>query len=154
MTRNIWIHILAAAALGATCSCSRVDHPPTAPVRGRVLMGGRPLAGVTVMFLGDSAPRPSVGATDADGRFTLTTYDRGDGAVLGHNVVTIAPLVAPPPETAGRVPDPEAYFRVLKRSGKEPATNDRVPARYADMRKSGLEVVVKPGRNEPTIELK
>jgi hypothetical protein len=68
-----------------------------APVSGRVLLDGQPLAYATVQFVpaGGAAgqePLPSsVGTTDQDGRYELTLNDASNtkGAVVGKHMVII-----------------------------------------------------------------
>lgn len=79
-----------------------------------------------------------VGRTDAEGRFTLSSYGPGDGAVLGKHVVTVQvmPLDAIPgleAQTAGVTP---------------------IPKKYTDPSTSPLTAEVKPGEdNEIKLEL-
>ena len=65
------------------------NGPELAPVTGRVTLDGRPLASADVEFQPDNMQPPSVGHTDADGRFELL-YKRGvAGARLGQHTVRI-----------------------------------------------------------------
>lgn len=62
-------------------------------VTGSVLVNGRPLERVIVMFnhqdksVKGNASRP-IAATDADGRFSLSTSGTADGAVAGEYIIT------------------------------------------------------------------
>ena len=66
-----------------------------APVRGKVLLNNQPLPNGGIMFApiaqGESANagRIAVGRFQEDGSYILTTYDDGDGAVVGEHWVTI-----------------------------------------------------------------
>lgn len=60
----------------------------TIVVTGVVTRNSEPLADADVSFIPESG-RPGYGRTDASGRFTLTTFDEGDGAVPGKHTVTI-----------------------------------------------------------------
>jgi hypothetical protein len=125
-----------------------------APVHGRILLDGKPLGGAMVTFICPNAPRFSSGTTDSEGKFNLTTFTPNDGALIGENTVTVSVATKPPPETAGNKPDPEAYFRALHREqGRASALASPLPLRYADARTSGLAWTVKPGDNQPTLEL-
>ncbi|HEY2786676.1 MAG TPA: hypothetical protein VGJ05_17060, partial [Fimbriiglobus sp.] len=77
------------ALVGAGCS----RGPTLAPVSGTVTLNGKPLANVQVEFWPEgSAPR-SVGMTDQQGRFTLTTDGEGKpGAVVGSHKVVLHDL--------------------------------------------------------------
>ena len=80
---------LASVAL-ATCAtivgCS--EEIERIPVRGRVLIDGRPLKYGYVTVTPQGA-RPAMGQLDQDGRFDLTTYKPGDGTVLGTHPITV-----------------------------------------------------------------
>lgn len=80
--------ILAAALLLAPAGCGP-RRPPTVAVAGRVVRGGSPVAGAAVTFAPLAGGRPATGVTDAEGRFRLTTFRAGDGAVLGEHVATV-----------------------------------------------------------------
>ena len=89
--RNPW-HTTAAlgllviiATLLAGCDDGR---PERAPVSGIVTYQGKPVEGARVTFYCPGA-RPASASTDADGRFTLWTYDPADGAVAGTHAVTV-----------------------------------------------------------------
>jgi hypothetical protein len=126
-----------------------------APVHGQVLLDGKPLGGAMVTFICPNAPRFSSGTTDSEGKFTLTTFTPNDGAFFGENAITVATATKPPPETAGNKPNPEAYFRALRREqGRASAPMSPLPLRYADARTSGLAWTVKAGVNQPALELR
>jgi hypothetical protein len=78
------------------------DKPPEKvkvyPVKGTIMVGGKPAEGVKVFFVPTSAPTmPQVpqnpyGVTKADGTFELTTFGGNDGAGEGgYQVVLIWP---------------------------------------------------------------
>jgi len=74
---------LAAFVLG--CGDGR---PQRLPVSGRVLIDGKPVEHGFVRVI-PANDRPASGALGPDGRFTLTTFDPGDGCVAGKHPVTI-----------------------------------------------------------------
>lgn len=90
--------VVCCLALGA--GCGRAGSAPTVPAAGRLVCGGRPLAGIDLV-LTPEAGRRGFATTDANGRFTVTTFVRGDGAVPGRHVVTLWPNAA----AAGPVED-------------------------------------------------
>ena len=63
----------------------------TVPVSGTVTYKGKPLTKGTVVFEPD-AGRPAHGAIQSDGRYTLSTFKEGDGAVEGAHRVSISGL--------------------------------------------------------------
>lgn len=102
--------------------------PDLAPVKGRVTFDGRPLADADIEFQPDNMLPPSVGHTDADGRYELL-YKRGvAGARVGQHTVrvTASPSVAKNPPN--------------------------IPPRYN--RQSELRQEVKPGDNSLDFDLK
>jgi hypothetical protein len=98
-------------------SCGKAGRKPVYPVRGQVMVGGRPAPQAFVVFhpVGDDDPQATrpYGHAGTDGSFTLTTYDPGDGAPAGDYVVTIvwpgpaAPNQDPPDRLKGRFLDPK-----------------------------------------------
>lgn len=81
--------ILVVAAFG--CGDGR---PSMVKVTGTVTLNGKPLEGAAVAFQPIADPkasyrRPSNGATGADGKFTLTTYEKDDGLPPGKYKVAI-----------------------------------------------------------------
>src|SRR5262245_52833652 len=75
------------------CAKKNGRRLPVYPVKGQVLVGGKPAKGVFVYLWpasigeGLDAYCPN-GQTDDDGNFTLSTYDQNDGAPAGEYKVT------------------------------------------------------------------
>jgi hypothetical protein len=90
--------VIVSAALAAV-GCGKANGPVEVHlVKGQVVYDGKPAAGVQVFFVPMSAPTvPRIpanphGVTGADGAFTLTTYQPGDGAADGgYQVVLLWP---------------------------------------------------------------
>jgi hypothetical protein len=105
-------------------------RPTRVPIAGTVLVDGKPLTVGDVKFVPQGA-RPSSGKIDASGRFRLTCYDGGDGAVLGKHRVQVS---------ASEIKGEDVRWHA--------------PIKYANFRTSGITFEV----NEPTesmvIELK
>lgn len=81
-------------ALGVVAGCGSTNKP-LARVTGTVSHRGQGIPGAAVMFAplaSESAVpgKPAIGITDAEGKFRLTTYAPGDGAVIGQHRVQIA----------------------------------------------------------------
>jgi hypothetical protein len=126
------VRLLAACCSLACEACStkpEASQKPTFPVKGQVLAEGRPASGVLVVFhlLDATGPQPlrAYARTDADGTFTLSTYQPHDGAPAGRYAVT----VVSPDDNEGR---------------------HWLPPRYALPDTSGLRVEIKPGTNQLT----
>jgi hypothetical protein len=123
-------------ALGLVAGCGAAGRVPVFPVQGQVLFNGKPAAGAQVVFhpagkTGSDALRPTA-QVDADGKFTLTTFTSGDGAPAGEYEVTVEQWVS---------------------KNDDPAVNV-LPARYRQVRTSGLRVTIAANENQvPTIKL-
>lgn len=70
------------------CGCQD-GRPERAQVKGRVLIDGKPLAHGYVRFV-PADGRASHGQLDASGHFTLTCFEKEDGAVLGAHRVEVS----------------------------------------------------------------
>ncbi|MFM8890537.1 MAG: hypothetical protein ACKOTB_02745 [Planctomycetia bacterium] len=137
-TSLVAIGLVAAAFLSA--GCSKVEGPLLMPVSGKLLVDGKPIQGITVMFLpdkskGTSGPA-SVGVTDAEGAFSLAAAGNRKGAVVGHHRVTASCPFNP---AGGSSADGQA----------QAATACSLPAAYGDPGRSPLtvEVVSDAARN-------
>lgn len=121
------------------------ERLPTYDVKGRVLVGSSPAAGATVILhpQGEATElqrqRP-IGQTDAQGFFTLTTYDGGDGVPAGEYRVSI---IWP----HNRLPIPQADKAAADERRRRSA-GDRLKGRYLDPSQSGLIAVIKKGQAE------
>ncbi len=126
--------------LGAGCSSS--DDPKTAAVSGKVTRGGQPVSGGSVIFSPRASAdkkgppgKPAAAEVGADGAFTLTTYAKYDGAVIGKHLVTYTP----------------APIEVDEKQHKEDSKPPVSP--FAGLIPSKTEVEVKAGPNTVDIEL-
>lgn len=131
--------LMLAALLLAAPGCGKdKDTPETASVTGSVTYKGKPVTEGTVQFHPQGMKgNPASGELGPNGRFTLTTYGKDDGAVIGHHIVTVQVI----PE--GALPGQEFP------AGKYP-----IPKRYENPTTSDLVVEVKPGSNNFDLELK
>ena len=150
--------ILIGIAVASTSGCGGGKvRPPMAKVHGRVEYNGKPVAGATVNFIMEGAPRVGVGRTDSDGNYELTTYDMGDGAIIGPHKVTIKKIVKNPlgKETKDMTPDD---LTQLAAQGKVEEMlvqpKGAIPSIYSDVSTTPLQFTVDPGDNEKDIELK
>jgi len=100
--RRVGLTALAVACL-LTASCK--PQIKLVPAGGTFTIGGKPAGNITLQFMPEYAkPDAASGAkgagggptsyatTDAEGRFTLRTYDNRDGAVPGPHLVTAVDL--------------------------------------------------------------
>jgi len=95
--------VLFCAALLSGCSGGLKEFP-VAEVSGVVLCEGKPVPFAKVQFNPKAAEgtksaivgKPGFAFADKDGKFVLSTYGDGDGAVIGKHVVTAVPDPAHP----------------------------------------------------------
>jgi len=123
------------------------NRPVTYPSAGTLTLDGKPVEGATVSFTPASGPG-AVGVTDVQGRFDLTTFARGDGAVAGEHVVTITRFDSPKPAggDGGEYVPPTAPL---------PSPKSTFPKRFADAATSGLKVTIEPkGGNVVPLDLR
>ena len=125
----------AAAILGASLCAGCGDSGPTlAPVTGKVLLDGQPLATGHVVTQ-PTAGRGAMGPIQADGSFTLSS-GREPGALIGRHRVAVV-----------------AYEGTDSMSPEATQGKLLVPERYVAADTSGLTMDVVDGENTPTIEL-
>jgi hypothetical protein len=112
----------------AACSAKPPDRPPVYPVRGELLVGGKPAVGAVVSFhpVGNPAPdavKPQA-TVEADGTFRPNSFDLNDGVPAGDYALTV-------------------YWP----GGKGPIGPDRLKGRYSNPARPVLKVTVKAGDN-------
>ena len=117
------------ALLLVLSGCS--GRPQRVPVSGKVLLDGKPVTGGTIRVV-PRDNRRAEGRIDAQGRFTLTTFDESDGCVKGTHAV----------EVLGAEKLPNGQVRWL------------VPLKYQQISTSGLTVDITGPTDRLLIELK
>ena len=152
---QLWGHSLARLLCLLAMGCSSADDrrtkagPPVHPVKGRVVLDGKPLTAAMVNFYEPTSARTAYGKTDDHGEFVLTTFKRDDGAVAGTHQVKVMKyevvLRAKPGVDASRSavvpPAPETHWQI--------------PEAYGDYGRSGLSAEVRQDqKNELIIELR
>lgn len=127
---------------------------PTVPVTGTVTLGGAPVAEAVVSFSPKTdGARAAFGQTDASGRFTLTTVQTGDGAMVGSYAVTVSKTTAPA-STGGTASnyDPDSLESVEaayaegfpgNKQVEDSEPKDLLPVKYKDPTTSQLDAEVK-----------
>lgn len=135
--RSLIASLSCLALLAAFSMTSSGCGNPKYPVTGRVLFkDGKPLPPGGMIYFSPVDPSNHTGARaylEEDGTFTLSTDAEGDGSLLGKFKVSIKP----PPQGRGE-DDPRANVNIID-------------PKYYSFDKSGIEVEVKPGKNEFSI---
>lgn len=134
-----------AMIVGCAGPAANPNRPATVQVSGTVTYEGQPVEGATVAFLPKTPSDPGAsGRTDASGKFTLTAFEPGDGAVPGSYLVTVVKT------------EIEGGDVVQEDSTVAPPTpKSLIPEKYNNPQGSGLTADVKEGEaNEFTFELK
>ena len=143
MIRNGCVGLLVAVLLGVF-GCNR--GPQMAPVTGVVLLNGQPVDGAAVLFTPEAGGRPADGVTDKEGKFTLQTFEPGDGAVVGKHKVAIVGM---------RQTGVQATSDGLSGEVNESKVREVwfVPKTYSSPDTSGIEIEVKRGMEPVKLEL-
>jgi len=110
----------------------------TYPAQGRITINGKPPEGAVVELHSRGEEKPDVrnsrpwGIVQSDGTYSLSTYEKSDGAPPGEYAVTIRW----PPDVS------------------QPSFADRLGGAYSTTRKSKWSVTIEEGENElPPIEI-
>jgi len=147
---------LACCALAVGCGGGGTTHPDTVPVTGTVQLNGQAVEGAAVSFVGAGSSRPATGTTDAQGKFTLTSFETNDGAPPGEYTITVTKYADA--GGTGTAPDevdttkPDAMYGDGGTDAEEPA--NELPAKYATTETSPLKETVAAGKdNNFTLEL-
>jgi hypothetical protein len=104
-----------------------------APVKGKVLLDGRPLATGNVGTI-PAAGRGAHGDIQADGTFELYTYAKRDGALIGKHKVGVV-----------------AYDSTGPKGPESPYGKLLVPQRYTNPESSGFTIDVQSGGNDNVV---
>ncbi|MEZ6125876.1 MAG: carboxypeptidase-like regulatory domain-containing protein [Planctomycetaceae bacterium] len=144
--------VLFCTFLAASAGCSGPDRPPIAAASGTVTLDGVPVEGATISFVPADGGRPGSGFTDAQGRYTITTFETNDGAKVGEHQVAVIKISGDGAFMPGgadgspqsdemslsEIPAPDS-----ESSGKKaPKIDYLVPQKYGSAVTSGLRVTV------------
>jgi hypothetical protein len=138
-TLNYLDLVLVGAMLLLPCGCRGERKEGLAPVKGQITYGGQPVPAGQVFFYPADGGRRSSGTID-QGKYVLTSYKPGDGALIGKHKVVIdgTEIPAPPPDIDAPGETTVAVFKPPKRI---------VPEEYYDQAKTPLEAEVKDEDN-------
>ena len=146
-------HLLSlTAGLGLVCSLVGCSYDPNLPklgkVHGKVTYKGKPLDGGRIVFTpatgkGGETGQNASGEIDSSGSYEMTTFNTGDGAIIGQHIVTVVTL------EKGELPKPDANSHI-----KYELPKSVTPSKYATADKSPLRCTVVPEGSTFDIELK
>lgn len=102
-----WAHLSVLVLLLGTVGCGSGGEHGVAKAGGTVTLDGNPVPELVVSFTpqstgGGNPGKSATGRTDAQGKFTLSTYEMGDGAVIGKHQVMVS-LDGPDPTPPGQL---------------------------------------------------
>jgi hypothetical protein len=156
MRRMVFGHSLLLVASAATLlGCGGdASKPQLGRVSGKVTYKGQPVTKGVVSFVPRGGPgvqtgQGATGEISSDGSYTLTTFENGDGAVLGEHTVLVISREEDPAIKGHGMPIPDAKGQMNIKPPKY-----LVPETYATATKSPLRFTVKEGSNTHDIELK
>lgn len=132
-------------------------RPDLTPVSGTVLYNGKPIAGATVTFWHEKAPRPASGITDAEGKYSLMMFEPGDGAMDGENTITVSKAGAKAATTmspAEMAKDGALNMaKMSQQSLTEAPVKPEIPEKYASKSTSTLKENVSTSNNVIPLQL-
>ncbi len=130
-------------------------RPKTVSATGTVMVDGKPVAGLVVMFVpkDEKVGRAASGRTDESGAFQLTTNRMNDGAVTGDYKVLVKDINDNSAAAANAtVPKPnDPNYKDLQRSfqkGGATAQGGRVATEFGDVAKTTLNATVTPSADK------
>jgi hypothetical protein len=171
--------LLVLLGIGLLLGCGP-SNPPTYKVFGVVSLDGKPVPGATITFIPEigTDAQPAVGTSDHEGKYSLTTFVSGDGAMKGMYTVTVMKVETEPgqsPYDAYKQPESQTSSSASNQSLEEmyasyassytgppadagkvrqPASKDLLPVRYKSKESSGLRFPVSDsGQNKIDLEL-
>lgn len=152
-----------AIILFGACGCGGggAGRPDLVPVTGTVMYNGKPIAGASVSFWKEGAPRPAAGITDSDGKFSLSMFDPNDGAMVGENVITVSKAAAVAPtssdDMSAMLNDPTKRTMMMEKQNDKNKTKEdvkpEVPVKYGDRKTTPLKETVAASGNEFLLQL-
>ncbi len=150
--------LLGLSVLAAGCGKGKTgERPKTFPVSGTVTMKGQPVPDAQVVFQAQGKTPSATGFTEANGKYTLMTFEANDGALPGQYAVAIFKYDQPAAAASGGSGSAETSMGGMPTDYVPPGMaapaqaagpKNLLPAKYADAQSSGLTATVKEGTNE------
>lgn len=128
MRNQLWVGVIGGALL-AGCGGGGANEFDTVNVSGTVYLDDQPHGPATLTLFPSEPMHPSVsGDVAADGTFTLTTYDIGDGAPPGDYAVELSGAAA----TGDASTDPAAMMAAMSGGGSAESVSITIPEGGSD----------------------
>ena len=163
MARLKWRYLVCVVALALFVGCAQQssDRPKTVKVTGTVTLDETAVDGATGTFHPDAGGTAAVGKTDASGRFSLTTFESGDGAQPGSYKISVRKTAGQEAGGASGPPSEEELKQRAQQAMKAAMegrptqqSENLLPQKYASPATSALSEVVKDGqKNDFEIQL-
>ncbi|MCA9190838.1 MAG: Ig-like domain-containing protein [Planctomycetales bacterium] len=137
------------------CESTPEGRHPVAKTDVYVTLKGEPVEGANITFYAlDKGNIPGFGLTDANGKATITTYDPGDGAIVGSNSAIVTKMKLDSKAQTGEVADQDSPdYDPLEPPSVAPPKN-LLPKKYSLITTSGLKAeITKQALNEIRFEL-
>lgn len=139
------------------CSGDDGDRVEVYPASGKVTFNGKPVADASVSFSPKEGQPVAYATTNADGEFTLTTYETGDGAAAGSYTVLVTKTESEPAPAGGHGASGghSASSPVRGHGPGGEQIKSEIPLKYSRGNESDLTATVTPdGENKFTLDLK
>ncbi|MFK7738375.1 MAG: carboxypeptidase-like regulatory domain-containing protein [Pirellulaceae bacterium] len=136
---------LGLALIGLSGCSDGPTNPPTFQVTGKVTYKNKPVEGATVVLVAqEKGGKGAVGNTDAEGNYSVGTFEKADGAVVGGYRVKVFKydMVAEPPADGDDVMSEEEEEENYGGVEDEEESKNLLPLKYEDAFKSGFSVEV------------
>jgi len=127
------------------CAGCGSGRPKTVPVTGVVTLDGTAVEGAAVKLSPKAGGRPASGTTDKEGKFTLMTFEKGDGAMPGEHLVSVSKV-----EMSGVEADKDGLSGPVSGEIKQKWI---IPKKYSDAKGWNHTVEVKSGMEPLKLEL-
>jgi hypothetical protein len=140
----------------AVCTCLSFvvllgcNSSGTTPVEGQVLLDGNPLPNVSIQFVPQGTGQDATGATDAEGKFAMSTNEPSDGVMPGSYKVVITPRLTTPPQQFASADEAMRAAAVAK----PVALNSEFPQKYTRVDQTPLTIDVPLKERKTVFELK
>ena len=152
------VGFLVVLGLVAGCGKASSGRKTVYSVTGTVTLSGGPVPGATVTLSPKEGQPVAYGTTDDSGKFKLSTYETGDGAVPGAYVALVLKPEAAPTNansTGGHDPNQTSASSMHSAAKKKPkGAGGGIPEKYSKPDQSDLKVTVEAKPNTIDLTLK